>query len=121
MTSRKLTDAEWQIMNIIWENGPTPPREIVIRAGLQHSWKQSTVYTMISRLVKKGMLENRDGMIYPLCDKNLMVGQETKRLIKKVGSAKLVLSQFISGTRLSGADMAELRTLIDSMGAKGDE
>ncbi len=49
----KLTKAEWQIMNALWEQHPATARQVMeqLPAGVQ--WAYTTIKTMLSRLVDK--------------------------------------------------------------------
>jgi BlaI family penicillinase repressor len=49
----KLTQAEWQIMNALWEKHPATAREIMNRLPNGVKWAYTTLKTMLSRLVEK--------------------------------------------------------------------
>jgi BlaI family penicillinase repressor len=49
----KLTQAEWQIMNALWEKHPATAREIMTRLPKGVKWAYTTIKTMLSRLVEK--------------------------------------------------------------------
>ncbi|HCO93043.1 MAG TPA: hypothetical protein DIU00_03685 [Phycisphaerales bacterium] len=49
----KLTQAEWQIMNALWEKHPATARDIMTRLPQGVKWAYTTVKTMLSRLVEK--------------------------------------------------------------------
>ena len=49
----KLTQAEWQIMNALWEKHPATAREIMSRLPKGVKWAYTTLKTMLSRLVEK--------------------------------------------------------------------
>ena len=49
----KLTQAEWQIMNALWEKHPATAREIMTRLPQGVKWAYTTLKTMLSRLVEK--------------------------------------------------------------------
>ncbi len=60
----KLTDAEWQIMNALWEKHPAPAREISERLPQKVDWAYTTIKTLLSRLVEKGAVkESKKGNI----------------------------------------------------------
>ena len=50
----KLTEAEWQIMNVLWERYPATARGIAERLPQEVSWAYTTIKTLLSRLVGKG-------------------------------------------------------------------
>jgi BlaI family penicillinase repressor len=49
----KLTEAEWQIMNALWQKHPATAREIMSRLDRRINWAYTTVKTMLTRLVEK--------------------------------------------------------------------
>lgn len=55
---QRMSDAEKQIMEIIWAAGrPTTTREIIANLPKDNNWKQSTVITFLARLMEKGILK----------------------------------------------------------------
>ena len=49
----KLTQAEWQIMNALWEKHPATARDIMSRLPQDVKWAYTTLKTMLSRLAEK--------------------------------------------------------------------
>jgi BlaI family penicillinase repressor len=49
----KLTQAEWQIMNALWEKHPATARDIMSRLPKNVKWAYTTLKTMLSRLAEK--------------------------------------------------------------------
>ncbi len=49
----KLTEAEWQIMNALWQKHPATAREIMERLDRRVKWAYTTIKTMLTRLVEK--------------------------------------------------------------------
>ena len=49
----KLTEAEWLIMNALWDGHPATARDIAERLPSDVSWAYTTIKTMLSRLVEK--------------------------------------------------------------------
>ena len=58
----KLTDAEWQIMNVLWERYPATARGISERLPENINWAYTTIKTLLTRLVEKGVVkETKNG------------------------------------------------------------
>ena len=58
----KLSDAEWQLMNALWQKYPATAREIAERLPEGVNWAYTTIKTMLSRLVgKKALGETKKG------------------------------------------------------------
>lgn len=53
MKPPKITDAEWQVMKIIWENKYCTANDIVKEISRITDWKPNTTRTLINRLLKK--------------------------------------------------------------------
>jgi len=52
----RLSELEWEIVKPLWENGPMAARDIFRCVPAEQGWAYKTVKTMLSRLVKKGVL-----------------------------------------------------------------
>ena len=56
MPTVSISDAEWQVMNAVWQGQPLTAQEVVARLAGQSDWAPATVKTMLHRLVKKRVL-----------------------------------------------------------------
>ena len=58
----KLTEAEWLVMNALWDKYPATARDIAERLPAEVNWAYTTIKTMLSRLVeKKAVRESKQG------------------------------------------------------------
>jgi len=58
----KLTNAEWQVMNCLWERHPATARGIAGRLPPEVKWAYTTIRTLLARLVEKGAVrEYKEG------------------------------------------------------------
>ncbi|KIS04379.1 CopY/TcrY family copper transport repressor [Paucilactobacillus wasatchensis] len=53
----EITPSEWEVMRIIWTKGPSHSRELIDLIQRKRDWTESTIKTLLGRLVKKGLLE----------------------------------------------------------------
>jgi len=63
----KLTQAEWQIMKVLWKKHPATARDIMARLPKGVSWAYTTIKTMLARLVEKKVVsesKNSNTSIY---------------------------------------------------------
>jgi BlaI family transcriptional regulator, penicillinase repressor len=51
-----ITEAEWDIMELLWEQSPRTSQEIVSLLEEGRGWKRATVVTLLARLTAKGAL-----------------------------------------------------------------
>ena len=49
-----LTQAEWQLMEKLWEHAPQTGRELTEAMAAQTGWNRSTTLTLLRRLMEKG-------------------------------------------------------------------
>ena len=52
-----ISDAEWDVIKVIWDGGPQTAGQIVEALEGQKHWKPRTIKTLLSRLVKKGAVK----------------------------------------------------------------
>ena len=58
----KLTEAEWLIMNALWDKYPATARDIAQRLPEGVSWAYTTIKTMLARLAdKKAVSQSKKG------------------------------------------------------------
>lgn len=51
-----MSDAEWEIMRVVWAQGQTSSKAIITILSQEKGWSASTIKTFLSRLVDKGYL-----------------------------------------------------------------
>ena len=60
----KLTEAEWLLMNALWDVHPAKARDIAQRLPKSVNWAYTTIKTMLSRLAeKKAVRESKQGNV----------------------------------------------------------
>ena len=56
-----LTEAEWQVMEELWESAPRTGRELTEALSARVGWSRSTTLTLLRRLQEKGAVRSADG------------------------------------------------------------
>ena len=51
-----ITDAEWEVMRVVWANDRVTSKKIISVLKEKMDWTQSTIKTILGRLVEKGVL-----------------------------------------------------------------
>ncbi len=89
-----LTDSEWQIMRVIWENHPASATEITKMLIEVKAWSITTVKTFLARLVNKQLVnyeENGKMFLYsPLLSERDCVIFEMKQIINRIYGGKVL-------------------------------
>jgi len=58
-TQDNVSEAEWEVMRIVWTLGEVHTGEIIEQLQIKKDWSESTIKTLMRRLVKKGLLRTR--------------------------------------------------------------
>lgn len=115
----RISDAEWQVMKVLWERSPLTSTEIIEALKLDTAWSPKTIHTLISRLVKKKALkvkkESPFYLYYPLITEQECRRVETESFLQKVydGSFRLLVANFIKDERLSEEEIEGLKRILD--------
>lgn len=115
----KVSDSEWQVMKLLWEKAPITSSEIVKILGSNIGWSPTTIYTLISRLVKKKAITIDQGssphVCRPLLSQKEYRKDERSGFLKKVydGSLNLFLMNILEEEELSEAEIDELKNILD--------
>lgn len=121
----QISDAEWRVMQVIWEKSPVTANEIIEQLEEDTAWKPKTVKTLIRRLVDKKALgfhkEGKAYLYYPMVTEKEGINVESEAFLKKVfkGSLNLMMANFIDEQRFTKEELAELRRIINSNGQRG--
>ena len=55
----QISDAEWQVMKIIWMQGEQTSRDLIRVLAERFDWSKSTIQTLLARLVEKECLTRK--------------------------------------------------------------
>ena len=114
----KISDSELEVMRVLWRAGDalsvTEIREALQRAK---GWEATTVKTLVSRLVSKGVLrqEKRNVFYYsPLLSEEEYNAWATHDLISRIyhGSARDLVAALVHSEGLSQEDLRDLRDMF---------
>lgn len=117
----KLSDAELELMAILWTRSPLAASEIVAAAPRERDWSATTVKTMLSRLVEKGALkaeaDGRRFLYSPLVEQGAVAADQAGRLLDRLFGGRLspLVAQLAARRDLSEEDVAELEKLVKGL------
>ena len=110
----KLTNTEWQIMNVLWLRYPATARGVSERLPEDINWAYTTIKTLLSRLVeKKAVRETKNGntSIYePVITKQTAQRNALKTLVNQAfdGAFGPLMHFLIENQKLSTKQKQEL-------------
>ncbi len=115
----RISDAEWEVMQIVWDSPSIGAAEIVEKLSPETDWNHRTIRTMLNRLVSKGALTYREvGNRYlyrPKVKREKYVKAQRCSFIEKMfsGNAASMLVHFVESESLSTEDLSRLREVLD--------
>ncbi|MHC1766564.1 MAG: BlaI/MecI/CopY family transcriptional regulator [Verrucomicrobiia bacterium] len=114
----KISDAEWDVMTVLWNRSPLPASDVVEQLQSKRHWRLRTVRTLLDRLVKKRVLsaamEGKRYLYRPLVDMEDCVRMESQSFLDRVfgGEPAPMLIHLVRNSKLSPSEIAELRRLL---------
>jgi BlaI family transcriptional regulator, penicillinase repressor len=123
----KLTEAEWQIMNALWQKHPATAREIMERLPEGVNWAYTTIKTMLTRLVEKkavGEAKKGNTSVYEprVSQRKARLNAFRSLLDQAFDGAVGPLVHFLAEERqLTAKEKAELKRILESEADKKGE
>lgn len=115
----EITDAELEIMQVLWENKECNLAEIIEKLSVNEEKNKNTIKTLIHRLTQKGAIEskkiNSKEVIYiPKVSEKKYIKKESNNFLDKVfnGNINKLLLNYVEDKKVS---KEELQKLIDIM------
>lgn len=120
MQTPDISESEWCVMDALWENSPLTAAEVAKILRPKTNWADNTVRTLLTRLVEKGALATGDNpsgprTFSPAVSREKCVKAEGDSFLQRVfgGAAKPLLVHFAQNTKLTAAEVRELKRLLD--------
>ena len=119
-----LTQAEWQLMEKLWDHAPQTGRELTEAMAAQTGWNRSTTLTLLRRLMEKGAVrcdaQGRKHVLYPAVRSEDAAAQQTRDLRGRVykGSRSMLVSEMTKREALPQREIDELHALLQEMEEK---
>jgi BlaI family transcriptional regulator, penicillinase repressor len=114
-----LGSLQSEVMELIWGRGEATVAQLFETIGRRRPITYTTILSAVQKLERKGWLkhraEGRAYVYYPVRDR-LQVGSRTLRdLLRSAfgGDPRLLLASLLDDTKLSDAELKELRKLIE--------
>ena len=122
-----LTEAEWTVMECLWEQSPRTGREMVACLDEKMGWSRSTTLTLLRRLEEKGAVAgDTEGTVKTFCPmiaREVVALRETESLLDRAykGSLSLLVSAFTKKQSLPQKEIDELYAILREMEEKNHE
>lgn len=114
-TMKRLPDAEFDIMKVVWANEPPITTNMILeQLGREREWKAQTVISLMLRLVDRGFLRTeklgKERTYYPLVDKETYLKFETNNFVKQYHNNSVLglINTLFDDQALSDTEIDEL-------------
>ena len=120
----KITETDWRIMETLWKS----PNQTIgdIKTALSDTgWSESTIKTLVRRLVQKGVVkaDNSGGhfLYTPLVSEEDCQRKETHHFLSRIyhGSVKMMMANLASQSKLTEEEIKKLMEIIDKIEGGG--
>lgn len=106
---------EGRFADIIWEKAPVTTSELVKICEKEFNWKRTTTYTVLKRLIQKGIFENKGGTVIVCLSRQEFYAHQSEQYVENSfdGSLPKFLTAFTSRKKLSRKEIEELKKIIE--------
>ena len=114
----QISDAEWQVMKLIWMQGEQTSSDLIRVLGERFDWSKSTIQTLLARLVEKECLTRKKEGKFFVYSALLTLDQSRDLLVQdikdKVCSRRIknLLTDLIVECDFTLADLEDLEAVI---------
>lgn len=121
MTAESISEAESAVLEVLWDKGPASAEDVTAALAIPRGWQDSTVKTLLGRLLKKGAVRaEKDGrrFIYsPTLAREEWLSSESESLLNRLygGRVAPLVAHFSRHRKLSKRDVRELKRLIEEL------
>ena len=119
----QISDAEWQVMKIIWMQGEQTSSDLIRVLAERFDWSKSTIQTLLARLVEKECLTRKKEGKFFVYSALLTLDQSRNLLVRdikdKVCSRRMknLLADLIVECDFTQTDLADLEAVISKKNA----
>ena len=119
-----LTEAEWKIMQLLWQHSPMTMMEITTALEKQTRWTKNTVTTLLKRMTQKGTVRvDETGSVKrysPVADKEKVTWEQTDTLLKRLfsGKASLLVTNLVEHGDMTEEEIKQIKAMLEKASGK---
>lgn len=115
MEYQKLCESDFRFMTVIWDSEPVSSTELVALCQAKLGWKKSTTYTMLKKMIEKGLAKNENTVVTSAVSRDSVQKNESELFLDQTFSGSLpgFLAAFLGNRTISAEEADELIRLIE--------
>ena len=120
-TLPRPTDAELEILKVLWRRGPSTVREVFETLSEARGTGYTTVLKLMQIMAAKRLVKRDEGERAHRSEAALAEDETQRRLVGELvqkafdGSAKKLVLQALSSRRATADELAEIRRMLDEL------
>ena len=121
MDDRMLGAVESRFADLIWSHEPISSGELVKLCEKELAWKKSTTYTVLKKLIERGIMRNDGGTVTSCLTRETFYARQSERFLNESfgGSLPAFLAAFTSHNALTDEEADAIQRLIDAARREG--
>ncbi|WP_125708505.1 CopY/TcrY family copper transport repressor [Lacticaseibacillus porcinae] len=118
MATIEMSPAEWEVMRVIWTKTQADTNTIITAMQAKRDWAQSTIKTLLRRLVEKQALTTtkvgRQFMYHPEISEQHAMKQSADTLFDSLCDMKkgAILTDLLQSSPLSRSDIQKMQAVL---------
>lgn len=116
MLKYELSEMEERFTYVLWERVPISSKDLTELAHDIFSWKRTTMYTMLRKLIDKELFENNNGMVDAIVTLGEYESRKTTDFLNDSfeGSLPKFITAFTRQNNLSENEIEEILEIINN-------
>lgn len=117
----KPTEAELQLLRVLWARGPSTVRDIHEDAGDKKDTGYTTTLKILQKMAEKGLVRRDESQRSHVYEAAVKAEQTQRQLVRDLlhrafgGSSAHLVVQALSEKRASREELTEIRRILDEM------
>ncbi|MYN41094.1 BlaI/MecI/CopY family transcriptional regulator [Duganella sp. FT109W] len=117
----QISDAESQVMEVLWSGSPRTAEDVVAALSDQQAWQVATIKTLLNRLLRKGAVRaDKDGRRFlysPLLTRDQWLVTESGSMVQRLFGGRIapLVAHFGQHGKLSADDLEDLKRLVKEL------
>lgn len=118
MNLPRITDAEWEVMKVVWRQAPCSAHDVVAALASSKTWSVGTIKTLLNRLHSKGALRfekiGKSYLYHPAVTEDRLRNAEAESFLDRIfdGALSPMIRHLARARKLSEQDLNELEQIL---------
>jgi len=114
----QISESERTIMEVLWNSSPSTSKAILEQLSSSTEWHENTVRTMLSRLLKKGIVTSeklkREYLYSPSISREVYINQQSNSLITRLfhGKVSPLIASFAKQDLITENEIGEIEKIL---------